>query len=89
MTDDIIMIKCPCGDRGCNQYTLSIQGSVGFDAESAQRLVTAWNTHDELVEALEAMLLHHHGPRGSRRYGYNAAVRAEAALARAKGVPSK
>jgi len=32
--------KCPCGMKGCNQYTVSVQGSAGFD-EADARLIAA------------------------------------------------
>jgi hypothetical protein len=41
--------KCRCGDKNCNQYTMSSQGSVGFDETDASRM--------ERLDALEAYAL--------------------------------
>ena len=41
--------KCGCGDRNCDQYTLSTQGSVGFSREDAQLYATA----EDLLDCLE------------------------------------
>jgi hypothetical protein len=47
-TQRVSMAKCRCGDPICKQYTLSTQGSVGFD-EADARLYTA---APDLLEAL-------------------------------------
>lgn len=33
--------KCPCGDEICNQFTISVQGSVGFDEADAHLIKAA------------------------------------------------
>ncbi len=43
--------KCPCGDKACDQYTLSTQGSVGFDRETARRYASS----DAVAKRLQAM----------------------------------
>lgn len=42
--------KCRCGDPICNQYTISVQGSVGFSKADAQLIAAA----PDLLRALEA-----------------------------------
>lgn len=41
--------KCPCGHRGCDQYTLSTQRSVGFDLETA----TLYAAAEDMKAAME------------------------------------
>lgn len=43
--------KCKCGHPACKQYTISTQGSVGFD-EADARLISA---APDLLEALQAL----------------------------------
>ena len=44
--------KCPCGMNGCNQHTISVQGSVGFDEANARLIASA----PDLLDALRAIL---------------------------------
>jgi hypothetical protein len=48
--------KCPCGDPVCNRYTLSdvVNNSGLLWRKDAELIVRCVNTHDQLVEALEA-----------------------------------
>jgi hypothetical protein len=41
--------KCGCGDPICSQYTISVQGSVGFELEDARLIAAA----PDLLAALE------------------------------------
>ena len=43
--------KCACGHRACTQYTLSTQGSAGFDEADARLYAAA----PDLLAAAEAM----------------------------------
>jgi len=48
--------KCPCGHAGCNQYTISEQGSVGFTKEDAQLICAAPNLRDTLKDIASGIL---------------------------------
>lgn len=52
----IKLTKCNCGDASCDYHGLSDgkfpQGS-GWDKETAERHMHAYNMHDELVSAIE------------------------------------
>jgi hypothetical protein len=45
--------KCRCGDSACKQYTLSTQGSVGFDLEDARLYAAAPDLLAACIDALE------------------------------------
>lgn len=40
-TQDWTMRECPCGHRSCKQFTISVQGSVGFDEDDAKLIIAA------------------------------------------------
>ena len=52
--------KCPCGHEACKDYHIPqlgmIQGGV-LDLETATFIVKACNAHNDLVAALEALLI--------------------------------
>ena len=64
--------KCACGHRACTQYTLSTQGSVGFDEADARLYAAA----PDLLAALIAL---------EREYGPQTLRLAAAAIAKATG----
>lgn len=45
--------KCRCGDKVCSQYTISIQGSVGFQEEDAKLICAS----EDMLEALKNAVL--------------------------------
>jgi len=45
-------MKCPCGHKSCSQYTLTTQGSVGFDLQDADLYAAAPRLHREMTAAL-------------------------------------
>jgi len=49
---NVAKMKCPCGHKSCSQYTLTTQGSVGFDLEDADLYAAAPRLHRELASAL-------------------------------------
>lgn len=62
MSDDlyeknVTYSKCRCGDRVCKQYTLSTQGSVGFELADARlyaaspKMLAALQAYDKAVGA--------------------------------------
>ena len=72
---NVAKMKCPCGHKSCSQYTLTTQGSVGFDLEDADLYAAAPRLHRELTDSLA-----HES--GSRRLLEKSADLISAAIAR-------
>ncbi len=48
-TQKVFARKCPCGDPACYQYTLTSQGSVGFDEVDAALYAAAPDLATEVL----------------------------------------
>lgn len=70
--------KCPCGHRGCNQYIISAQGTVGFEEDDARLIVAA----PDLLAVVEEALSEYEQ---IGDFDHPVAKAARAAIAKAKG----
>lgn len=70
--------KCQCKNPVCNQHTISVQRSVGFEEADARLIAAA----PEMLEALRAML---EVWGEDSAYGHASAEKARAAIAKVEG----
>lgn len=59
------------------------------DADNAQRIVQCVNCHDELLEALEVLLLAYETSKEGASVRFGAEIKARAAIAKAQGIAGK